>query len=279
MRHGRRIAWGALGLLLLVGGSWATQSPVFAALAKSKKDFAPLPTDARVRFEPGAEAMATRIGAFLDTAIATVEATHGRPFREAFTVYVCATQRSLNEFLALPPGAPIRGTVLFGQVFLAPSAFDWQGDDVHRESLTHELSHLHLRQNLGLAAHRGEIPPWFNEALADLVSGAGGEGIPTEEAVRAIVRGPALRPDSTGNLWSLQRTGTYGLSGPMLHKQSRMFIEYLRDRDPAGFPAFLTMIQEKRTFAAPFREHFGGSVEDLWTGFVESLRTDDTPDP
>ncbi len=270
----RRALLGGGILVLSLGGFWLGRTPVGAALIKSKQDFAPLAADSRVRFEPGAEEMARSIAAFLDTAIATVESAQGAPFREAFTVYVCATQGSLNAFIGLPSGAPIRGMVRFGEVFIAPSAFDWQGQDVHRESLMHEMSHLHLRQRVGVVADRGRMPPWFKEALADLVSGAGGEGISRQEAVAAILEGPALRPDSTGRLWSLQRAGSYGLPGPMLHRQSRMFLDFLRARDPVGFPGFILRIQEERSFSGPFREHFGGSVEDLWAAFVASLRTE-----
>jgi hypothetical protein len=81
-----------------------------------------------------------------------------------------------------------------------------------------------------------------------------------------------MHPDSTGRLWSLQRAGSYGLSGPMLHRQSTMFLEYLRARDPEGFPGFLRRIQEERSFAAPFRDQFGGSVDELWQSFSASLR-------
>jgi hypothetical protein len=266
------IVWVAFATVVGVVAVWTARTPVGRALMKSRDAFAPLPGDARVRFEPGAEDMAERVASFLDTAIAEVEAAHGAPFPGAFTVYVCATQGSLNEFFALPATAPIRGSVHFGDVFLAPSAFDWLGEDLHRESLKHEMSHLHLRQTLGWVAQRGRVPPWFHEALADVVSGAGGEGITREEAVRAILHGPALRPDSTGNLWSLRRSGDYGLPGPMLHRQSRMFLDFLLKRDPDGFSAFLKRLQETRTFAGPFREHLGGSVEDLWAAFATSLR-------
>ena len=270
-----RVVTGVGAILVIAGAVAVLRSSVGAALTKSKAGFVPVATDARVVFEPGAEAMALQVAAFLDTAIATVEAGNGVPFKEPFTVYVCATQKSLNEFMALPPGAPIRGTVLFGDVFLAPSAFDWRGEDLHRESLMHEMSHLNLRQNLGFMAHRGEIPPWFNEALADLVSGVGGEGIPRDGAVRAILEGPALRPDSTGNLWSLARAGNYGLPGPMLHAQSTMFIKYLRDRDPEGFSTFLLRVHREHAFARPFRDQFDGSVEELWASFAETLRAEE----
>ena len=100
----------------------------------------------------------------------------------------------------------------------------------------------------------------------------GEEGISRDVAAHAILEGPALRPDSTGKLWSLRRTGAYGLPGPMLHRQSRIFLEYLRNRDPEGFPGFLLRVQQGRDFAGPFRDQFGGSVEELWRSFAESLR-------
>ena len=104
-----------------------------------------------------------------------------------------------------------------------------------------------------------------------LDSGAGGEGVSEADAARAIREGRALRPDSAGSLRALGRASGYGLPGPTLHRQSRMFIAYLRDRDPEAFSRFLTDLQERRAFAAPFRASFGGSVGELWSAFVAGL--------
>jgi len=263
----------AAGTLALVGTGLAlSRNPVGRALLKPKSAFHPVEGDHRVFAEAGAEERASQVAAVLPSAIARIEAFHGRPFREPFRVYVCATQRSLNEFIGLPPEAPIRGTVRLGEVFLAPSAFDWRGEDLHRESLLHELSHLHLRQHLGFLAARGSVPSWFHEGLADLVSGAGGEGISDEEARQAILGGPTLRPDSTGSLWSLRRVADHGLGGPMFHKQSRMFLAYLEARDRGAFHAFLLQLQEEKELAGPFREGFGAGVDEVWEEFRTALK-------
>lgn len=260
--------------LLLAGGAVLVRTPAFAALTRSKDAFQPHPVDGRVFFEAGAEEQAAAVAAFLGTAVERVETFHGRPFEKPVRVYMCTTQASLNAFIALPPRAPIRGTVRLGEVFLAPSAFRWLGNDTHRESLLHELSHLHLRQQLGFMAFRARVPSWFHEGLADLVSGAGGEGISRQEAVGAILHGPALMPDSTGRLWSLRPVTDYGMPTPMLHAQSTLFLSFLKDRDPGAFRRFLLELQEQKDFAAPFRRHFGGGVGDLWTEFVEGLGAD-----
>lgn len=262
---------GGLAAILAVAFLMASRSPVFAALTKSTSAFAPSATDPRVRFESGAEDKAARVATFLGEAIAIIEAEQGRPFKKPFLVFVCATQRSLNEFLANPPMAPIRGAVRFGDVFVAPSAFLWHGQDLHRENLLHEMSHLHLRQHLGFVAFRGRVPSWFHEGLADLVSGAGGESVAEADAMEAIQAGRALRPEPTGRLWSLRPIADNGLGGPMFHRQSRMFLRYIRDRDPSAFQALLRDLLEEKELAGPFRTHFGLGTEQMWQEFVASF--------
>lgn len=262
---------GGLAAILAVALLMASRSPVFAALTKSTSAFAPSATDPRVLFEDGAEDQAARVAAFLGEAIAIIEGEHGRPVEKPFLVFVCATQLSLNEFLANPPTAPIRGAVRFGDVFLAPSAFLWQGQDLHRESLLHEMSHLHLRQHLGFLAFRGRVPSWFHEGLADLVSGAGGEGVTEAEAMEAIRAGRAFTPEPTGRLWTLRRIADNGLGGPMFHRQSRMFLTYIRDRNPAAFQTLLRDLLEEKELAGPFRTHFGLGTEEMWQEFVASF--------
>lgn len=275
----RWMAGGVLAIALGLGFVLAGRGPVVAALAKSTDAFIPNGTDGRVLSEPGAEAEADRVADFLSEAVDRVETEHGRPFRNPFRVYVCATQQSLNEFIGLPPGAPIRGTVRFGDIFLAPSAFAWQGQDLHRESLLHEMSHLHLRQHLGFLAYRGKVPSWFHEGLADIVGEVGGEGITEAEALAAIQEGRALQPDSTGRLWTPERISSGGLAGPMFHRQSRMFLGYIRDRDPEAFQAFLGSLLDERELAGPFRRHLGLGTREMWSAFLDASVDPPLPQP
>jgi hypothetical protein len=268
----RWLLGGGSAAILALAVVMAMRSPLFAALTKSTADFAPHPVDSRVRFEKGTEEEAAGVAAFLREAVASIEAEQGRPFKKPFQVFVCATQRSFNEFLGLPPTAPIRGAVRLGEVFLAPSAFSWNGRDLHRESLLHELSHLHLRQHLGFRAFRGHVPSWFHEGLADLVSGAGGESVPESDAISSIRSGRGLNPEASGHLWSLRRINDNGLGGPMFHRQSQMFLRYIRDRDPGVFQRFLEDLLEERELAGPFETHFGLGTREMWQEFVASLQ-------
>ena len=157
-----RVLVGSTVVIAAAGVVWGARTPAGSALTKSTRSFQAIAEDERVRFEPGAEEMARSVARYLDTAVARVESALGAPFPEDFRVYVCATQASLNEFIGLPPGAPIRGTVRFGALFIAPSAFHWRGADRHRESVSHELTHLYLRRRLGTLAYLGRVPPWFD---------------------------------------------------------------------------------------------------------------------
>ncbi|MGD8362288.1 MAG: hypothetical protein PVJ04_12750 [Gemmatimonadota bacterium] len=268
----RWVLGGGSAAVLALAVAMAVRSPLFAALTKSTAGFSPHAVDSRVRFEEGADDEAAGVATFLREAVAIIEAEQGRPFKKRFQVFVCASQTSFNEFLGLPPTAPIRGAVRLGKVFLAPSAFSWHGQDVHRESLLHELSHLHLRQYLGFRAFRGHVPSWFHEGLADLVSGAGGEGVPESDAISAIQSGRGLNPEASGHLWSLRRISDNGLGGPMFHRQCQMFLAYIRDRDPAAFQAFLEALLEEKELAGPFVTHFGLGTREMWEEFVASLQ-------
>jgi len=269
---------GALGIVLLVLSTVAlSRTAIFAALTKSKDAFLPHAVDARVRYEPGADEHASAVAWYLSTAVGIVEDFHGGPFSGDVEVFVCASQESLNDFVALPAGVPIRGTVRFGQVFMSPAAFSWEGMDTHRESLTHELAHLYVRQHLGTVSYLEHVPGWFHEALANMVAVSGGEGISRAEATTAILEGRAFVPDSAGSLFRPKRAHSYGLQAPMLHKQSTMFLQFVADSDETAFQAFLADLLEEHTFAGPFRRHFGVGVDGMWVRFVEHLRVSEGP--
>jgi len=178
-------------------------SPYSTALFKSKSHFIQHSSVSNIYYEQGAIAL------YLPMAVERVEQIHGLPFEESFNVYVCATQRSMNEYIAANPSARIRGMVLFGDVFIAPSAFNWKGKDTHRGSLIHELSHLHFRQRFGFWKDRVDIPDWFKEGFADVVCDCAGEGISDLEATNAIIERHHFDPEEGGNLFRVKSGPDY----------------------------------------------------------------------
>jgi hypothetical protein len=220
--------------------------------------------------EDEAQRIADRIG----RAVAAVESLQHLPFAEPFRIYVCSSQESFNAYMGAPPGATARGVKVGNDVFLSPEAFaSWRGD-THDGVLRHELSHLLVYQRIGHLRYLWGIPSWFAEGLAVAVSGAGGEGVTPAQALEAIAAGRAFTPDVQGGLIRPKKAGDYGLDAFMFYRQSELFVEYMRERQPDAFEDFLLVLEsgEWDSFATLFEDSFGTTVTDMWSGFVGYVR-------
>jgi len=263
------ISFASITLIFLV---WFFLSPYSTALLKSKSHFIKHQKSDIVFYEPGAENYADSIALYLPKAAERVEQVHGLPFEESFKIYVCNTQKSFNEFTANTSSSPypIRGTALLGDVLIAPSAFNFIGTDTHKETLIHELSHLHFQQRLGFFERR-KIPVWFNEGLADYVAGSGGEGIEYREAINFILSGNTFVPEEEGEIFGTINKASNGLSGPMFHKQVKMFVTFIIESDSLKFNSFLREILNGESFSESFYNKMNSRIQDKWRLFLSQL--------
>ena len=246
-------------------------TPYSTALFKSKSHFIRHSSTPNVYYEQGAEKYADSIAHYLPKAVAIVEQVHGLPFEESFKIYICNTQKSFNEFTAITTSQyPIRGTALLGDVLIAPSAFNFIGIDTHKETLTHELSHLYFQQRLGFIKRR-KHPAWFSEGFADYIAGSGGEGVSESKAINFILSGKHFIPEEEGEIFGSLNSAFNGLSGPMFHKQVKMFTTWLIESDPLKFKSFLQEIQNDKSFRESIKNRFGYDVPELWKKFIQQL--------
>jgi hypothetical protein len=167
--------------------------------------------------------------------------------------------------------SPVRGIAFLWDIWVSPKAFDFQGKDTHRKTLRHELSHLHLGQKLGWWRRTQGVPSWFQEGLADWVADTGDEQVSWREARDAILSGHCILPETSGHLPLPKRPQDYGLSWPMFHMQSRMFVEYLRSRDEGAFQRFVASVVRGNRFETAFKEDFRATLSDSWKDFRDSL--------
>lgn len=268
--RGRPIIW--FGGLALVG-SIAGALTLFAASRPGRalwlgtRGCHPWPRDGRILAEDGIDpTWAAGTAAILDSAIDRVEELHGRPFVRTPTVVLCAGQESFNRRIGAEPGGHARGAVLAGNLFLSPRAFS---TGTARTILTHELSHLHLRQRLGSRYTTG-VPGWFQEGLAVYVSdGGGAERVTEAEAIRAVREGDALAPESTGS-WRPRTATGHGLDHFQFYRQSGMFVAYLAERDPEAFRRTLRAVQDGSSFAEAL-SLYDVTLEECWRDFVDSI--------
>lgn len=272
-RWAARAAVVCAGLLVLAAAGLLSQARARAAL-RLVGGFSPLDQDPRVLYEAGAGDNALAVAKALPEAIGRVQHGHGEPPDPGFRVYVCATQDSFTRKTGQSEGAPVRGIAFSRDIWVSPLAFRFHGRDTHRETLAHELSHLRLQQSLGWWRRTRIVPSWFQEGLADRVADTGFEQVSRAEAWEAIRDGPCLTPDDSGRFPFPKRAGDYGLTWPMFHAQSRMFVEFLHERDGGGIARLLTSLHQGARFGTAFAECFGGSVEEVWAEFVGSVEAE-----
>jgi len=179
------------------------------AAARSTDHFIESPDDPRVLFEPGAEPFAKKISVFLPDAIQQIEEKQYQPFPRTVQVYICASRKSFMRMY----GADVRAGVLT-KLFLSPRVFE-EDDEIIRMYLLHELSHLHILEQIG-NYRMGRLPFWFKEGLATYVSGGGGAHTVTEdEAMRYFMAGKHFVPNETGGLLFRNTPSDWGLKPHM----------------------------------------------------------------
>jgi hypothetical protein len=175
--------------------------------------------------------------------------------------------------MAIPPDSPVRGFAFPHDIWVSPLALDFRGQDTLGASITHELSHLHLLQHLGWLGKTRHLPTWFVEGLADWVADTGFEIITRKKAIEALKNGYSFVPDDTGKLPLPRDSLVYGISWPMMHAQSRLFIEFLYAYDGDAFRLFIEAVLGKVHFHAAFRQAFGVDLESAWRAFLANPET------
>ncbi len=236
------------------------------AALESTDHFVANDDDDRVRFEPGAEDDANKIAAMLPSAIRLVEEKQYRPFTESIQVFICASRKSFKTYF----GADVRAGVLT-KLFLSPRVFEY-GDDIGKKYLTHELSHLHLQQKLGLFK-MSKLPMWFKEGLATYVSNGGGAHLISErQAIASINAGKHIVPNKADGLIFKKTPGDFGLEPHMFYRQSMMFIRHLAAIDEVGFRRFLLSVEDGDQLPDAIQTTYKKNLEDLWSDFLNKNR-------
>jgi hypothetical protein len=239
---------------------------------KSTDHFLPLETDSRVLYEPGAEDFAAQLAQSLPQAIGGVEAGHYRAFAKPVTIHVCASEDSYTNLTGLkaPASLTLKG------LFFSPRLVKEQRP--LPLYLAHELSHLHLEQQIGMYRF-AKLPGWFKEGLATLVSGGGGAHKVTEhEALQSIASGSHFVPHEDGGIFFRKYASHWELTHHMFYRQSMIFVAYLKSLDEHKYRDFLLSIQNNMSFADAFSNVFGVSILKIWEQFLAETEAPSTAD-
>jgi hypothetical protein len=252
----------------------AMQRALIAGLY-STDGFAPLPEEPRVRVEPGAEAFARRVAPYVVSCVTRVETGHYRRFAQPVAIYVCASADSFSVHSGTstaPKGAVNKQLFLNPRLSEAPERIP--------RILAHELSHLHLVQQLGGYGYHVRLPAWFQEGLATLVAdGGGAENVSNDEARQALRAGLRIDPTVSGGLFR-RKTADYWfgdkIADPakrqhLFYRQGMLFVGYLRTTDEVRFRQFLLRVQDGGDFAESVRVAYARNLDELWQQFLGEL--------
>lgn len=239
------------------------------AVFRSTDHFVTHMNDSRVLFEPGAEDYANKVILFLPSAIQQVEEKQYRSFVKPVRIYICASRESFTRTY----GADVRAGMLT-KLFLSPRIFEF-GDDIARLNLIHELSHLHIQNQIG-NYKMSRLPTWFIEGLATYVSdGGGAHTITDRQAIESIKSGSYFVPNQTEGFIFRKTASYWGLEPHMFYRQSMLFIRYLATINESGFRNLLLSIENGEQFSTSLEAAYNKKLEELWDGFLHEVNNED----
>jgi hypothetical protein len=229
--------------------------------------------DCRVRYQPGAEALAARVDTVLPEARARVEALQGRPFGAPVTIVAYADEADYAAANGRGSAVP-SGVAFLDRVTLSPRLIHASGEDIDAY-LTHEMSHAHLLSHMS-SLSLVSIPSWYTEGLAVLASGGGGaQKVSPDEARRAIAAGQTIDPIESEGLFQFSLPGARGFKtdsplrgAHMAYRQAGLFVGFLRDRDAKAFAALLDGLFAGQDFKTAFHAAYGAPVAAFWDEFA-----------
>lgn len=225
--------------------------------------FLALAADPRVRYETGAESAAEQVAALLPAAIGQVEAAHGRAFLGEATVHVCGTEECFKRLVRTPNISA--ATVPDNRVILAPQLF---GREAHRlpAILAHELSHLHLGQQIG--HYTATVPAWFHEGLAAYAANGGGADYASDEqAITMLRQGKAFDPGQRDTARKRHTAAHWSMDVFVFYRQALLFVNFLRQESATRFQDFLQAVQDNQDFDLAFGNAYNRPLKEAGERF------------
>lgn len=249
-------------IAVLLSGCSAAGSVL--AMNRPTDHFIQIKKDERVLYEKGADLLARKVSKQLDASIQIVEDKQYSKFQNPVKIYVTNSIDSFSNYCV--SNIP-RGCVLNERLFISPKA-----KGTLSGILTHELSHLHMEQQLGMWHWQSEIPSWFQEGLAVYVSdGAGVEKIEHSNAVKNITQGKSFEPNDSGYLTFPKTASRFGLKPQMFYSQSGIFIEYLHESDALKFKELILAIANGKGFTEAVNNIYRKPLNKIWEDLKKTL--------
>jgi len=226
--------------------------------------------DSRVIFKSGMKNQADLVSIYLDEEISNIENMHGKPFTKPVTVHICDSTKCFDKYSKY--GEKIKAGVNINGLNLSPLIFQ---NEYHQKFVSHELSHLHLFQQISLF-DAYFIPQWLHDGIATLASKGGGATMVTEkEAINHLINGKNIIPiDFVWILTNRWPTSYAKMDDPkvqqhMNYKQASLFVEYLNKKK--SIAPLIRLLEKGESFKSAFKLIYNTSPNNLWNEYYSSL--------
>jgi hypothetical protein len=223
-----------------------------------------------IYYEPGAEDLAQLAAANLPISLDKVRQSQYLPFKnpEKIKVYVF---NDIDRYARFSQASNLtRGSSTTDEIYISAKLRD--KIDTLPGILTHELSHVHIRQYTGTWRYIRDVPGWFLEGIAVLVSsGAGAETVSEQQAVEYLKENGMFELQAKGGSYRHKYAHDYGLKPHMYYRIASLYVNYLRQTDPAAFEAAYKEMLLGSSFRDAWEKHYGKSNAELWQDFLASL--------
>ena len=257
-------------ILLCIIAALGGCSQLFAH-AKSRDQFQATAANAGVRYLSGSQALADRLAASLEGSRKIVEQFHGAQFPQPIQVFVCKT----DCITAFAPGSKNDPATQLGNAVFVNEDLVLQREQQRGVApdgyLVHELAHLLLYQRAGVIAYL-RVPAWFKEGVACTASNGAGIAATSAQAAQSIREGKFIDPAEAGSIFRNRTASSYGLPVSIFYRQSHLFVQYLKDQNPAAFSLARAAILQGDDFQESFRRAYGQPIASYWPGFVNTVQ-------
>jgi hypothetical protein len=253
-----------LALSLLLGG--CDYGRHLVAMTRSTAAFTACTSDPRILCEPGAAKLAATIAPLVPPAMAAIAARQFPTFAAPVRIYVYASPEGFSRHSGA--GTAAAGMATRDAVHISPAIL--RHPDGPAGIVAHELSHLNMALQLG-AWRMVRLPGWFSEGLATWASGGGGGPAYEPNLRHAIRNGRHFEPIDLQPWWRPFQTPPAHMSWPVYYNQTRMFVTFMHDRDPAAFRGLMDRLGERMPFSRAVAEAYGRPLSALWREFIASL--------
>jgi len=242
-------------------------SLLYARFSYEFNQYAP---QSRIHYQDGAEDLAQAVAMHWNNSVSMVENQQYASFKniEDVKVYIFNDVKKYAAFSNTSGKG--RGSSTTNEIYISPAIRE--REHTLAAILTHELSHVHLRQYLGTWSYATRLPGWFVEGVAVVVSGgAGAEDVGVDEAKSAMKNGHIIQPLVTGTWSGHENASDYDMKPHMFYRQSAMFVHYLRDYNEAGFQEFYLKLLNKQSFESAIQAVYGATAEQLWSQHLVAM--------